>query len=110
MYKSLFTASLLALAIAVAGWVNALQLAWLLRKAGVYRRQPGWGRFLRQIGVATVAMTLVVLAFRVLWPDWTPWAWWDRGWRLAVMVGAGGALYAGLLWVQGIRPRDLRGH
>jgi putative peptidoglycan lipid II flippase len=25
-------------------------------------------------------------------------------------VGAGGALYAGLLWVQGIRPRDLRGH
>jgi putative peptidoglycan lipid II flippase len=55
-------------------------------------------------------MTLVVLAFRVLWPDWTPWAWWDRGWRLAVMVGAGGALYAGLLWVQGIRPRDLRGH
>ena len=102
--------ALLALAIAVAGWVNALQLAWLLRKAGVYRRQPGWGRFLRQIGVATVAMTLVVLAFRVLWPDWTPWAWWDRGWRLAVMVGAGGALYAGLLWVQGIRPRDLRGH
>lgn len=102
--------ALLALAIAVAGWVNALQLAWLLRKAGVYRRQPGWGRFLRQIGVATVAMTLVVLAFRVLWPDWTPWAWWDRGWRLAVMVGAGGALYAGLLWAQGIRPRDLRGH
>ncbi|HEY1035179.1 MAG TPA: murein biosynthesis integral membrane protein MurJ [Pseudoxanthomonas sp.] len=102
--------ALLALAIAVAGWVNALQLAWLLRKAGVYRRQPGWGRFLRQIGVATVAMTLVVLAFRVLWPDWTPWAWWDRGWRLAVMVGAGGALYAGLLGVQGIRPRDLRGH
>lgn len=102
--------ALLALAIAVAGWVNALQLAWLLRKAGVYRRQPGWGRFLRQIGVATVAMTLVVLAFRVLWPDWTPWAWWGRGWRLAVMVGAGGALYAGLLWIQGIRPRDLRGH
>ena len=102
--------ALLALAIAVAGWVNALQLAWLLRKAGVYRRQPGWGRFLRQIGVATVAMTLVVLAFRVLWPDWTPWAWWERGWRLAAMVGAGGALYAGLLWVQGIRPRDLRGH
>ncbi|KRA51965.1 murein biosynthesis integral membrane protein MurJ [Pseudoxanthomonas sp. Root630] len=102
--------ALLALAIAVAGWVNALQLAWLLRKAGVYRRQPGWGRFLRQIGVATVAMTLVVLAFRMLWPEWTPWAWWDRGWRLGAMVGAGGALYAGLLWVQGIRPRDLRGH
>jgi putative peptidoglycan lipid II flippase len=102
--------ALLALAIAIAGWVNALQLAWLLRKAGVYRRQPGWGRFLRQIGVATFAMTLVVLAFRLAWPDWSAWAWWERGWRLAVTVGAGGALYGGLLWLQGIRPHDLRGH
>ena len=102
--------ALLALAIAIAGWVNALQLAWLLRKAGVYRRQPGWGRFLRQLGVATLAMTLVVLAFRLLWPDWSAWTWWERGMRLAVMVGAGGALYAGLLYLQGIRPRDLRGH
>ncbi|MEL1263943.1 murein biosynthesis integral membrane protein MurJ [Pseudoxanthomonas putridarboris] len=102
--------ALLALAIAVAGWVNALQLAWLLRKAGVYRRQPGWARFLRQIGVASVAMALVVLAFRLAWPAWSDWAWWERGWRLAVMVGAGGAVYGGLLWVQGIRPRDLRGH
>ncbi|HEV7271237.1 murein biosynthesis integral membrane protein MurJ [Pseudoxanthomonas sp.] len=102
--------TLLALAIAVAGWVNALQLAWLLRRAGVYRRQPGWGRFLRQIVVATLAMTLVVLAFRFVWVDWTSWAWWERGWRLAAMVGAGGGLYAGLLYLQGIRPRDLRGH
>jgi putative peptidoglycan lipid II flippase len=102
--------ALLALAIAIAGWVNALQLAWLLRKAGVYRRQPGWARFLRQIVLATVAMILVVLAFRFVWVDWTPWAWWERGWRLAVMVGAGGGLYAGLLYLQGIRPRDLRGH
>jgi len=102
--------ALLALAIAVAGWVNALQLAWLLRKAGVYRRQPGWGRFLRQIGLAVLAMTLAVLAFRLAWPDWSAWAWWERGWRLAAMVGTGGALYAGLLWLQGIRPRDLRGH
>ena len=98
------------MAIAIAGWVNALQLAWLLRKAGVYRRQPGWGRFLRQLGVATLVMTLVVLAFRLLWPDWSAWTWWERGVRLAVMVGAGGALYAGLLYLQGIRPRDLRGH
>ncbi len=102
--------ALLALAIAVAGWTNALQLAWLLRKAGVYRRQPGWARFLRQIGLATLAMTLAVLAFRLAWPDWSVWAWWERGWRLAVTVGTGGALYAGLLWLQGIRPRDLRGH
>lgn len=102
--------ALLALAIALAGWVNALQLAWLLRKAGVYRRQPGWGRWLRQIAVAAIAMTLVLLVFRWAWPLWSDWAWWERGWRLAVMVGAGGVVYGALLWLQGIRPRDLRGH
>lgn len=102
--------ALLALAIAVAGWTNAVQLAWYLRRAGVYQRQPGWGRFLRQIGVASLAMAVVLIAFRLLWPDWSDWAWWERGWHLAVLVGSGGALYAALLWLQGIRLRDLKGH
>lgn len=100
----------LALAIAIAGWVNALQLAWYLRHARVYARQPGWGRFLRQIGVAALAMSAVVLALLWLWQGWTAWPWWERGWKLAVVVGAGGAAYAAMLWLQGIRPRDLRGH
>ncbi|KAF1721953.1 murein biosynthesis integral membrane protein MurJ [Pseudoxanthomonas wuyuanensis] len=102
--------ALLALAIAIAGWTNAAQLAWYLRRAGVYRRQPGWGRFLRQIGLATLAMTLVVAAFRWGWQDWTPWQWWQRGWRLTAMVGAGGVVYMALLWLQGVRLRQLRGH
>lgn len=102
--------ALLALAIAIAGWVNALQLAWYLRKAGVYRRQPGWGRFLRQIGLASLVMTALLVGFTWLWPQWGHWAWWERGWRLAVMVGSGGLAYAALLWLQGIRPRDLKGH
>ncbi len=102
--------ALLALAIAIAGWVNALQLAWYLRRAGVYRRQPGWGRFLRQVGVASVLMVVVLIALRLVWPDWSQWSWWERGWRLALLVGAGGGLYASMLWLQGIRPRDLRGH
>ena len=100
--------ALLALAIAIAGWVNALQLAWLLRRSGVYRLQPGWGRFAWQLAAATIALVLVVLAFRLAWMDWSGWAWWQRGWRLAVMVGAGGVAYAGVLLALGMRPRDLR--
>ena len=100
--------ALLALAIAIAGWVNALQLAWLLRRAGVYRRQPGWTRFLVQLAAATLILVLVVLAFRLAWTDWGHWAWWERGWRLAAMVGAGGAAYAAVLLALGVRPRDLR--
>jgi putative peptidoglycan lipid II flippase len=100
--------ALLALAIAIAGWVNALQLAWLLRRAGVYRRQPGWARFLWRLAAATLTLVAVVLAFRLAWLDWSGWAWWERGWRLAAMVGSGGVAYAGVLLALGMRPRDLR--
>ena len=102
--------ALLALAIALAGWLNALQLWWYLKRAAVYQVQPGWGRFLRQIAVASVAMLAVLLVLLWLWPEWTPWSWWQRGWRLLVLVGTGGGLYGAVLWLQGIRPRDLRGH
>ena len=98
----------LALAIGLAGWLNALQLWWYLRRAAVYTVQPGWGRFLRQLLVATAAMGAVVVAMLGLWQDWTTWPWWERLWRLLVVVGAGAAAYALLLWMQGIRLRDLR--
>ncbi|MEO6102951.1 MAG: murein biosynthesis integral membrane protein MurJ [Pseudoxanthomonas sp.] len=104
------THALLALAIALAGWLNALQLGWYLRRAGVYQQQPGWGRFLRQIGVASLAMVAVLVVVAWVWNDWSAWPWWERLYKLAIMVGAGGMVYAGLLWLQGIRPRDLRGH
>ncbi|MFC3549861.1 murein biosynthesis integral membrane protein MurJ [Lysobacter cavernae] len=100
----------LALAIAVAGWVNALQLWWYLRRAAVYEVQPGWRRLLRQIAVASLAMTAVLIALLWCWQDWTVWPWWERAWKLAVVVGAGAAAYGAMLWLQGIRPRDLRGH
>src|SRR5690606_27016737 len=98
----------LALAIGLAGWLNALQLWWYLRRAAVYTVQPGWGRFLRQLLVATAAMAVVVVVMLGLWQDWTTWPWWARLWRLLVVVGAGAAAYASLLWMQGIRLRDLR--
>ncbi|UNK49467.1 murein biosynthesis integral membrane protein MurJ [Lysobacter sp. S4-A87] len=102
--------ALLALAIAVAGWTNALQLWWYLSRAKVYEMQPGWRRFLRQIAVASIAMTAVLLAILWGWQGWSEWPWWERVWKLGVLVGAGAAAYGGVLWLQGIRPRDLRGH
>ena len=101
--------ALLALAIAAAGWVNALQLAWYLQRARVYQRQPGWGRFLAQVGVGAVLLVVVVLAGLQLWPDWSAWSWWQRGWRLAVLVGSGALAYAGGLLVMGYRLRELKG-
>jgi putative peptidoglycan lipid II flippase len=98
----------LALAIGLAGWVNALQLWWYLRRARVYAVQPGWPRFARQLLVAAGGMALVLVLLLGAWDQWTTWQWWERLWRLLVVVGAGAASYAALLWLQGIRPRDLR--
>jgi putative peptidoglycan lipid II flippase len=98
----------LALAIALAGWLNAIQLWWYLRRAAVYAVQPGWKPFLRQLAVAAVALVAVVAAILWQWQDWTAWPWWGRIWRLAVVVGAGALAYAAALWLQGVRPRHLR--
>ena len=98
----------LALSIGLAGWLNAVQLWWYLRRAAVYAVQPGWARFLRQLLLASLAMVAVVLAILSAWDQWTTWPWWQRLWRLLAMVGAGGAAYLAALFVQGIRPADLR--
>src|SRR3546814_9990763 len=83
-------------------------LWWYLRRADVYAVQPGWRRFLRQLALAAVALVVVVAAVLWQWQDWTTWPWWERVWRLAVVVGAGALAYAAALWLQGIRPRHLR--
>ena len=75
----------------------------------MYQRQPGWGRLLRQVAVAALGLVVLVLALRGVWPDWSGWSWWARGWRLSLLVGGGAAIYVGLLLLQGLRPRDLRG-
>lgn len=98
----------LALAIGLAGWLNAGQLWWYLRRAAVYAVQPGWARFLRQLLLAAAVMVAVVLAILSAWDAWTTWPWWERVWRLLAVVAAGGASYAAALWMQGIRPSDLR--
>jgi putative peptidoglycan lipid II flippase len=98
----------LALAIALAGWLNAIQLWWYLRRAGVYDVQPGWRKFLRQLAIAAIGMVVAVVAILWVWQAWSTWPWWERIWRLAVVVGAGAMTYTTLLWLQGIRPRHLR--
>lgn len=100
--------ALLALAIAIAGWSNALQLAWYLRRAGVFSGQPGWGRFALQVGLASLAMVAVLLLLRGLWPDFSAWLWWQRGLRLLAMVVAGATAYALVLLLCGYNLRQLR--
>src|SRR5690606_3676449 len=54
----------IALATALAGMLNAALLWRYLRRAGVFRPQPGWGRWLLRILVALVVMAAVVVVAR----------------------------------------------
>lgn len=105
----------LQLGMAVASSVsNYLQFALLwryLKRAGVYHRQPGWGRHWTRMGLACAALVAVVGVGLWFWPwqQWTHEPILVRVWKLILLVAAGGLAYAGTLFAAGFRMRDLRG-
>jgi putative peptidoglycan lipid II flippase len=100
----------IALATALAGVINAWLLARALRRAGIHRREPGWGRHLVRVGAAATALVVTVLWLRSEVGDWgllpplQRWLW------LGLTVGAGAASYGLGLLACGWRPRMLREH
>jgi len=99
----------LGMASAVASYINFGLLWHWLKRAGVYRRQPGWGRHLLRLALACTVMVAVLLLGRWLWPDWSQVPVATRLWHLAVLVAAGGASYLAVLFAGGFRLRELRG-
>ena len=99
----------IALATGLAGIFNAWLLWRYLRRDGLLRPQPGWGRHLLRIAAGCAAMTAVVLGISYRVGDWTaigdPWL--RVGWLL-VVVAAGALAYGVALLAMGLRPRDLR--
>jgi putative peptidoglycan lipid II flippase len=98
----------LAMASALASYLNLALLWRALRREGIYDREPGWARFSLRLVLACAVMVAVLLLGRWLWTDWSGEVWLRIG-RLAVLVGAGGASYVAVLFAMGFRVRDLRG-
>ena len=99
----------LALASALASYLNLALLWRALRRDGIYDREPGWAKFLLRLLVSCVLMTAVLLAGRWLWTDWDV-GFWIRAARIAALVGAGAATFAAAQHATGFRVRNLRGH
>jgi putative peptidoglycan lipid II flippase len=100
----------LGLASALASYLNLILLWRWLRRDGVYRPQPGWGRYSLRLVVSCVAMTAAVLAGLQWAPDFTAATLTQRLLWLFGLVGVGVAVYALAMVAQGFRPRELREH
>ena len=99
----------IALATGLAGIFNAWLLWRYLKRAGLLRPQPGWGRYWLRLGVACAVMTAVVLGLRLYIGDWTTMpSLLHRALLLLAVVAAGGIAYVLALLAMGLRPRDLR--
>jgi putative peptidoglycan lipid II flippase len=98
----------LAMASALASYLNMGLLWRALRREGVYQREPGWARHWLRLIVACAAMVAVLLLGLWVWRDWSG-SLWTRVAHLAALVLGGGATYVAALLAMGLRPQDLRG-
>jgi putative peptidoglycan lipid II flippase len=96
----------LALAIGLGGCLNAALLYRGLRRARIYRPQPGWGVFSARLVLALAAMAAALgwgTGPAQWWLDAAPGA---RALRLALLVVAGAGVYFAMLALLGLRLRD----
>jgi len=100
----------LGMASALASYVNLALLWYWLRRAGVYVRQPGWGRHLGRLGASCAVMISVLVLGLYLAPAWPGMDAHHRVYWLLALVAAGGASYLATLFAMGFRLRELREH
>jgi putative peptidoglycan lipid II flippase len=98
----------LALATSLSAYINAMLLHNGLRDIGVFQPQPGWLAWIVRIVIATSAM-----AASIIWltPDalqWSQWPLLERLYHLGIIIITGAGIYFILLWLQGIRPDQLK--
>ena len=96
----------LALAIGIGACINAGLLYYHLRKADIYKPQPGWMLFMTKLLLAVVAMTLALLYAMGENTMWLDYAVYSKLLHLTGLVLLGAAVYFGVLWILGIRIKD----
>ncbi len=100
----------IALASALASYLNVWLLWKKLMRAGVFERQAGWMRHALRLAAACAALIIVLAIGTQFWPDWTAWPTTTRLLRLTVLIAIAASAYLGVLFAMGFRLRDLRAH
>ncbi|MBU3694382.1 MAG: murein biosynthesis integral membrane protein MurJ [Rhodocyclaceae bacterium] len=94
----------LALGIGLGACFNASLLLYFLRKHGVYRPEPGWGRFFAQLALGLLAMGALLWWASPPAAEWVAMSLPERARDLTLLVLAGVAVYFLTLFISGIRP------
>lgn len=98
----------LALATSLSAYINVIMLYNGLRDNNIFTPQDGWMAWLFRICIATIAMAAVVIWMN---PDATQWSQWpmhERLLHLLAIILAAGFTYFVMLWLQGLRPGQLK--
>lgn len=97
----------LALATSLAAFLNAGLLFLGLRRSKLISSQPGWFLLAVRLVVANTAMVFFLTWFAGDWHSWLDWELMSRIVRLGVLCIGGFLVYAGSLYLSGMRMRDL---
>lgn len=96
----------LALATALAAFINAGLLYRALRRQSVYQPQPGWVKFSVRVLAANVVMALLLWFGAGAVQDWLAWPALTRAAHLALLVGAGALAYLVSLYLAGVKLKE----
>lgn len=98
----------LALATSLAAYLNAGLLLRTLLRTGVFRLQPGWRLYGARLLLATAAMGVALWWLVPEHAVWLDWSWQRRAGEMALVCGAGIAVYFAVHMLCGTRLRHLR--
>lgn len=96
----------LALATALAAYINAGLLLKGLREQNIYRPAKGWGLFLAKVLAACALMVLVLMQTEAL-SQWLGWSVGERALQLFFWIMMGLVAYLTGLFILGVRPVQL---
>lgn len=97
----------IALATALAAFLNAGLLYGALRKTGAYQAAPGWRAFAARIAGASLIMAAVLWVAMGDLSQWLQWPAVTRGGRLVLLIAAAALAYLVSLWMFGLRLKAL---
>jgi len=98
----------LALATSCSAYINAILLYRALRKSATFQPQAGWSAWLFRIFIASTAMAAIVVWLTPDAMQWSQWLLVERLTRLSFIILSGAFVYFLLLWLQGLRPNQLK--